>query len=192
MRNRSREQLGADRREGQQAERPPAGDAGHRQLSPLRIAALYALVAAAWILFSDRLLSALVPGGPTHLRRGVEEVRQLEAEVRATLDSIADAILVVDAEGRIANVNRAALDLLGAKTKSELLLPVPEFAERFHWRRGDGSPFPPDGFATLRALRGETLRSPCPPPRSAFAPTDRCGSRWRCCATSARSGASTS
>ncbi len=180
MRTRSREQQGADRREGPQAERPRTGATGLRKLSAFRIAAIYALVAGAWILLSDRLLAALVPTGPTHvlletvkgwgfvlvtagllhvaIRRSVESVRQLDAEVRATLDSIADAILVVDAEGRVANANRAALDLLGARAKSELMVSVPDLAARVRWRRADGSPFPPDGFPTLRALRGETLR----------------------------------
>jgi len=149
-------------------------------VKPFRIAAIYALVAGAWILFSDRLLAALVPQGAMHvlletakgwafvlvtagllhllIRRSAEGMRRLDAEVRATLDSIADAILVVDAEGRVANANRAALDLLGVSNKSEILVPLPDFAARFHMRRADGSPLPPDGFATLRALRGETIR----------------------------------
>lgn len=176
----SREQSGADRREARAGEMPAATGSGSRVLSPFRVALIYAIVAAAWILASDRILAALVPPGPTlvlletakgwafvlvtagllHvlIRRRATGLRRLDAEVRATLDSIADAILVFDGQGRIANANRAALELLGARNKSEILLPFPELAARLHLRRADGSPFPPDGFAPLRALRGETLR----------------------------------
>lgn len=149
-------------------------------LRPFRAAAVYAVLGALWILFSDRVLDALVEPGALQeqlqtakgwlfvlatagllyllVRRVVTERRQRDEAVRATLDSIAEAVWVVDDQARIVNVNRAAVDLLGAGSKSELLVPLGVFAERFSLRSADGAPFPPEGYATLRALRGETLR----------------------------------
>ena len=151
-----------------------------RRLTPLRIAALYAVLGATWILFSDRLLASLVQdatlqrdlqtvkgwffvlatAGLIHLlaTRLVAELRQRDERVRATVESMPDAVLVVDAGARVVEVNPAAVELLGASGEGELLGPLAALAERFQLRRPDGSPFPPGGFASLRALRGETLR----------------------------------
>ncbi len=160
---------------------PRGGDSpSPRHLTPLRIAALYAVLGAIWILFSDRVLEALVADGPLqrelqtvkgwffvlataavlHLlvARLVAEVRQRDDRIRATIESMPDAVLVVDAGERVVEVNRAAVELLGAASEAELLAPLSALSERFQMRRPDGSPFPPGGFASLRALRGETLR----------------------------------
>ncbi len=173
---------------GQAAEPAGAGpDAvGHgegpapRGLTPLRIAALYAVLGAMWFLLSDRVLEALVPEGPLqhrlqtakgwffvlataallHLlvRRLVAELRRGDERIRATIDSMPDAVLVIDAQARVVDVNRAAVELLGAAGASELLVPLAALAERFQLRRADGTPFPPGSYASLRALRGETVR----------------------------------
>jgi signal transduction histidine kinase len=151
-----------------------------RRLTPLRIAALYAVLGATWILFSDRVLEALVPEGPLQhqlqtakgwffvlataallqllVRRLVAELRQRDERIRSTLDSMPDAVLVLDEGARVVEVNRAAVDLLGAADKPELLVPLAALAERFKLRRADGSPFPPGRYAPLRALRGERLQ----------------------------------
>ena len=160
---------------------PPGGVAASpRRLTPLRIAALYAVLGAAWILFSDRMLAALVPDGPLQrqlqtvkgwffvlataallnvlMKRLAAELRQRDRRIRATIESMPDAVLVVDAGARIVEVNRAAVEMLGAAAEAELLVPIRALAERFQLRRPDGSPFPADGFRSLRAPRGETLR----------------------------------
>lgn len=150
------------------------------RLTPLRIAGLYAVVGATWILFSDRALEALVPESPLqqqlqtakgwffvlataallHLLVGrlVAELGRRDERIRGTLESMPDAVLVVDAEARVVEVNPAAVELLGAGGDAELLVPLEALAQRFKMRRADGSPFPPGDFASLRALRGETLR----------------------------------
>jgi len=162
------------------SEVPDGAGPAPRRLTPLRIAALYAVLGATWILFSDRLLEALVPAGPLqqqlqtakgwffvlataallHLlvARLVAHLRRRDERIRATIDSMPDAVLVVDAQARVVDVNRAAVELLGAAGESELLVPLAALAERFQLRRADGSPFPPGGYASMRALRGETLR----------------------------------
>ncbi len=146
-------------------------------LTPLRIAALYAALGAVWILFSGRLLAALVPEGALRrdlqtatmwflvlatavllqvlLARMVVALRRRDERVRATIDSMPDAVAVVDPEARVVDVNRAAVELLGVTDQAELLLPLPVLAQRFQLRRSDGSPFPP---AVLGAVKGETLR----------------------------------
>lgn len=155
------------------------GSAPHR-LTPLRIAALYAVLGAAWILFSDRALEALVPDVALQrqlqtakgwffvlatagllqllLTRLVAEMRRGDERIRSTLDSMPDAVLVVDGKERVVEVNRAAVELLGAAGKRDLLAPVAVLAERLQLRRADGSAFPADALASSRALRGETLR----------------------------------
>ncbi len=148
-----------------------------QRLAPLRIAALYAAVGIAWLLFSDRLLEALIPGGATreHLRtagawlfvlvtsalllllltRVAAALRRRDERLRATLDGMPDAVVVVDSAARVVDVNRAAVELLGAADESELLVPLSALARRFRLRRTDGSPVPP---SSLRSLAKETLR----------------------------------
>jgi PAS domain S-box-containing protein len=54
--------------------------------------------------------------------------------------AVADALYVVDSEGRIAFLNPAALTILGYADEEELL-GKPSHAT-IHYRRPDGSPFP--------------------------------------------------
>ena len=168
---------------GQPAGKPAAFEPAAsrpRHLTPLRIAAAYVFLGASWILFSDRLLEALVDPGELQqqlqtakgwffvlatgwllyvlLRRLVGEIRQRDEAVRATIDSIADAVLVVDDLAQVVNANQAAVEMLAASGKTDLLVPLETLADRFGLRRPDGTPFARDDYATLRALRGETLR----------------------------------
>lgn len=152
------------------------GPSLHRP-APLRIAALYAAVGVAWLLFSDRLLEALVSRGELreHLRtagawffvlatsallllllgRLAAAIRHRDERLQAALDGMPDAVLVMDAAGRVIHVNQAAAELLGAANESELMVPLPTLARRFRLRRTDGSPVRP---TLLRALAKETLR----------------------------------
>jgi two-component system phosphate regulon sensor histidine kinase PhoR len=149
------------------------------RMAPLRIVAVYAVVGALWILFSDRILEALVPAGPLRdtlqtakgwtyvlatalllfvlIRRQQAAVRAVMAQVQATFDSMGDAVLVVDPGAVIVEVNRAALRMLGIAGKEQMLGPLVGLVGRFAMRSPDGSPFPADGFASLRALAGETV-----------------------------------
>jgi PAS domain S-box-containing protein len=148
-------------------------------VTPLRIVVGYALVGALWILFSDRVLEALVASGPLRdelqtvkgwlyvlataallyvlIRRQERTTQAVAAQVQATLESIGDAVLVVAPAAVIVDANRSAVRMLGLSAKAELLGPLEHLVSRFGMRRPDGSPFPRDGFASLRALRGETV-----------------------------------
>jgi PAS domain S-box-containing protein len=148
-------------------------------VTPLRIVAIYATVGAMWILFSDRVLEALVPAGPLRdqlqtakgwayvlataallhvlILRQQRALRAVAAQVQATLDSIADGILVVAPGAVIVDANRAAVRMLGLPGKEALLGPIVRLVSRFAMRSPDGSPFPVDGLASVRALSGETV-----------------------------------
>lgn len=145
--------------------------------SPRRVVAVYASFGIAWIAFSDAIVRALFPDPATHelaqtlkgsffivatsallyvlIRRGERGLRGLSAEVRATVDSMADAVLLVDERSRIVEANRAAVDLLGASSKDEILGPIDEWGRRFQLRGLDGSPVPLERYASIRALSGE-------------------------------------
>jgi PAS domain S-box-containing protein len=85
-------------------------------------------------------------------------------ELGATTDTlfravaaVADALYVVDADGRIAFLNPAALRILGYTDESELL-GKPSHAT-IHYLRPDGSPFPEEECPLLRpVLSGATVR----------------------------------
>ncbi len=160
---------------GREAARPTAP-----RWTPARIAVVYVLLGATWILLSDRVLEALVadPGSRATwqtlkgwgyvlttgllllflIRRSTEGVRQLDAEMRAAIDNMADAVLVVAPQGRVVDANPAAVELVGGSRREDLLLSVDAFASRFHLRRSDGTRLPPEGWPSSRALAGETLR----------------------------------
>jgi PAS domain S-box-containing protein len=146
--------------------------------APSRIVAIYAVLGLVWIAFSDRAVELLFSDPSVHdtvktakgsafvvvtaailfffIRRGERAILTLGAEVRSTVDSMADAVLLVDASQRVVEANRAALQLLGATAKDEVLGPLTEWARRWHLRSPDGEPIPPGRYASLRALAGET------------------------------------
>jgi PAS domain S-box-containing protein len=71
--------------------------------------------------------------------------------------AVADALYVVDSDGRIAFLNPAALTILGYTEESELL--GKRSHATIHYLRPDGSPFPEEECPLLRPLRsGTTVR----------------------------------
>jgi PAS domain S-box-containing protein len=145
--------------------------------APPRIAAAYAVLAVSWIAFSDRALSALVHDPRRWqlaqtlkgalfvvvtsallfllIRRSERGLKALGSEVRATFDSMADAVLVVDGSRRIVEANRAAVALFGVSSKDELLGPLAAWGRRFELRAPDGSPMALERYASVRTLPGE-------------------------------------
>jgi PAS domain S-box-containing protein len=139
--------------------------------------AIYLVVGFAWIAFSDRIAEALFPDGPVlHavqtvkgflfvaitalllyllIRRRERGIRAFGTEIRATVDSMADAVLLVDANADIVETNRATLELLGVASKEEILGPLREWGRRFDLRSADGMVIPYERYATLRVLEGE-------------------------------------
>jgi signal transduction histidine kinase len=144
-----------------------------------RIAAIYAAAGFAWIAFSDRLVTAVSPDPAVHdrlqtvkgtlyvlvtavilfflVRASERGVRALGAEVRATVDSMADGVLLVDERLDVVEANRAIVALLGADSKEQILGPVRAWGERFQLRSLDGAPLPPERYAAVRVLAGEPI-----------------------------------
>ncbi len=145
-------------------------------ITPLRVVAAYAVVGLLWIGFSDQALRMLIPDPALRdelqtlkgaffvlataalifelVRRGQRALVRFGAEIRAAVESMVDGVLVADASGLV-EANRAAVELLGAGGKDQLLGSLEQFVERFQLRRTDGVPIPVSELATARALRGE-------------------------------------
>jgi PAS domain S-box-containing protein len=74
------------------------------------------------------------------------------------IDAIPIAIVSVDWNGQILNLNRAAKSLLG---EPEQFLKLEEWTQKFGLYLDDGKvPFPAQQLPLLRALRGETIQEP--------------------------------
>ncbi|WP_242345234.1 sensor histidine kinase [Anaeromyxobacter terrae] len=148
---------------------------GRLPWSPGRIVAMYALLAALWIELSDRAVEMLIgdhAGTTIQTVKGIGFVavtsvmlyaligrrerglRSRGAEIRATIESMADAVLVVDADTRIVEANQAAAELLCVGSREALLMPLAAWGRRFQLRYLDGTPVPFERFATVRALAG--------------------------------------
>lgn len=150
-----------------------------RPRSPWRPVAVYAVVAGLWIMFSD-MLAALVVRGVGHLtlveilkgwlfvaatsvllytliRRDTVALRRSEVLHRTSLESMADALFLIDARGRIVEANKALRTLVGLSAD---LMPedVGRLIEVLDIRRPDGSRLTPGNAPSGRALRGETVR----------------------------------
>jgi two-component system, OmpR family, phosphate regulon sensor histidine kinase PhoR len=152
-------------------------DPGRR--SALLIVAIYAGVALLWVAFSDHALPLLVRD-PEHLasaqtakgaafvavtsillwtliQRSERKLRALGDELRATIDSMADGVLLVDGEACVVEANRAAVELLGASSKDEILGPIADWGRRFQLRYPDATAVPLERYAAVRALAGERV-----------------------------------
>jgi PAS domain S-box-containing protein len=77
--------------------------------------------------------------------------------LRVAVDSSADALYIVDTQGRIRFLNPAALRILGYEDDRQLL--GRSSHDTIHYLRGDGTPFPAAECPLLRPrLSGETVR----------------------------------
>jgi two-component system phosphate regulon sensor histidine kinase PhoR len=150
-----------------------------RPRTPWRPVAVYAVIAALWIMFSD-MLAALVARSVGHftlveilkgwlfvaatsvllyalIRRDTAALRRSEALHRTSLESMADALFLIDAQGRIVEANRAVRTMAGLAVEA-----MPEDIERLidvlDIRHPDGRRITPDEAPSRRALRGETVR----------------------------------
>ncbi|MDQ3822359.1 MAG: PAS domain S-box protein [Actinomycetota bacterium] len=81
----------------------------------------------------------------------------MEAALHAAIAASADALYIVDAQGRIAFLNRAAVRTLGYEDERQLLGRPSH--DTIHYLRRDGTPFPAAECPLLRPrLNGETVR----------------------------------
>jgi two-component system phosphate regulon sensor histidine kinase PhoR len=145
--------------------------------SPGSIAVAYVVVGLAWVAFSDRALVLFVQDAVRRAQIGTakdslfvaasgvvffllmfrsgERLRRASEELRATLDGLADGIVVVGPDGRIVDVNRGVLELTGLALREEHLVSVGEWARRTLLRHRDGRPVEPEQLSSLRVLHGE-------------------------------------
>jgi len=91
-----------------------------------------------------------------HTRQLSVETEQLRAELDATVNSIADGVIVYATTGDILHTNSAAERLLGYTVKEQ----AESVAERWltrHAKTPDDQPIPPEAIPTQRALQGEVV-----------------------------------
>ncbi|MGI8858059.1 MAG: PAS domain-containing protein [Thermomicrobiales bacterium] len=81
-------------------------------------------------------------------RRAQDAAERVRAQLAAIVESMSDAVMVVDAAGRATNVNHAAIAMLGAADDAEALAKV------MH-RRPDGTPATDEYVLLERVLGGE-------------------------------------
>jgi PAS domain S-box-containing protein len=86
------------------------------------------------------------------------EAEALVSQLEAILSSAPDGLVVYDTDGRIVRQNAMARDLLGYSPDTEAQPIVERSRSVIHPQRPDGTPFAPEDFPALRALRGETVR----------------------------------
>ncbi len=150
-----------------------------RASTPWRPVAVYAVIAALWIMLSDVLLAGVVRGvgdfahvqmvkgllfvGATSallyalIRRDTSALRVSEARHRVSLESMADALFLVDSRGKIVEANRASLKLLGLEA-GHAPRDVRRLIELLDIRHPDGHPVTWNEVPSRRALEGETVR----------------------------------
>lgn len=92
------------------------------------------------------------------LQEQVEEARRRASQLETIIESIADGVFLCDKEGRIIDVNKAGLRLIGLSKKEETLLPLVDYLALLRLRHPDGRPIAMEELALSRALRGETIR----------------------------------
>jgi PAS domain S-box-containing protein len=150
-----------------------------RASTPWRPVAIYAVVAGLWILLSDVLLAGVVRGLGAFvqvqiikgwlyvaatsallyalIRKDTAALRESEARHRASLESMADALFLVDSQGRIVEANKAVLTLFGLEAAS-MPTEIQRIIGLLDLRRPDGSAVVWDELPSWRALSGETVR----------------------------------
>jgi PAS domain S-box-containing protein len=149
---------------------------GRLPSSSFWVAASYALFASLWIAFSDRALEHLVTDIAArdryqtvkgiafvvitsillHLlvQRSERPLRSVSAEMRATVEGMTDAVLVVDDRLHIVEANQAAADLFGVPDRGDLLGSMADWSARYQVRYADGTPVPQERLASVRAVLG--------------------------------------
>ncbi|HEX9016745.1 MAG TPA: ATP-binding protein [Chloroflexota bacterium] len=112
---------------------------------------------------NGRVVGAVTVGRDITAQRAAEaererllaEVQRRALELEAIIDSIPDGVVIYDANGEIARMNRTAERILGYSAGDH----PDSLAERIARLRvedTEGKPFPPDAIPAIRALRGES------------------------------------
>lgn len=90
-------------------------------------------------------------------QRDIErELHARKAMLEAALSSMSDAVVICDPQGRVIECNDAFATFYKFKAKAECPRTVAEYPEVLEVFTGRGDPVPPEQWAVLRALRGES------------------------------------
>ncbi len=89
--------------------------------------------------------------------RLLDEVRRRAAELEATVDAVADGLLIHGPQGELVRMNRTAERAFGFR-EGDLGTSYLERVKRLGPRDPQGQPIPPERLPVARALRGETAR----------------------------------
>lgn len=79
------------------------------------------------------------------------------AQLSATIESMADLVVVADSSGRIVNANQAAKTALGLSNEGDSSKQPMDVAGLIELRRMDGQPIPPEEDPFRVALQGQTV-----------------------------------
>lgn len=93
-------------------------------------------------------------------RKKIEEnLRRNEAQLQATLNNLAEGVIVSDLAGNMLYWNPAAVRLHGFSSEEEYLRTLPEFTATFELATAEDEIIPFARWPMNRILRGETLRA---------------------------------
>jgi PAS domain S-box-containing protein len=87
----------------------------------------------------------------------VTEREQLLLQLEAVLESINEAVIIADLDGRILTMNQAALTLHGYDDPDRVRRPLPEFQDEVEFLDMEGNPIPFEQWPLVRAIRGESF-----------------------------------
>ena len=93
----------------------------------------------------------------TERRQAAREREHALAQLTATIDAIADGLIIYDTEGCIVRMSAVAEEMLGAVSPDKNGVGIREFPAVLNAETSDGVPIPPDAFPAIRALQGETV-----------------------------------
>jgi signal transduction histidine kinase/CHASE3 domain sensor protein len=99
----------------------------------------------------NQSLEAVVAERTEHLLAAHEELRHSASILQSTFNSMAEAVLVIDAKGAVVLSNAAAARML----RYQPGMTVGQLREMSRVYRADGTPMLPDEMPSVRALRGE-------------------------------------
>ncbi len=152
--------------------------------APTVIAAIYAIIGALWILFSDRILVEFVHDPEriallstykgwgyvlvtalllflmirhylTRQSAYADELAREQQLLRTTLETLPVGVVIVDAQGRITRGNKAFEDIWGGIRQLEMV----DYGEYKGWWSASGKPVEAHEWGVARALtRGESSR----------------------------------
>jgi PAS domain S-box-containing protein len=91
-------------------------------------------------------------------QKSAEESQRRAAELRAIIESMVDAVFVVDEKGRVTLTNEAGQRLLGLKSIRGRKPSIRAFPEQLKMRHKDGKPVLPADMPLAAALAGETVQ----------------------------------